>query len=92
MIEKTLASVIPPVEFQITTPKESTNQEKRLQVQGILLYRHIPKYLPIVKPTELYQSQPESPIRLDPVEDFSIAQISQSVTNSTSTFLIFETL
>ena len=85
---KILVGKIPPGEFQITTPEEYNTKRKQLQAQGILPYKAIPKYLPTLEPTKLYQAQLLSPVELDLVENFSFAQISLSMTNSTTTFLI----
>ena len=85
-MQKTLASKTLQSEFQVITLKESTNKKKWLQVQGILSYRPIPKYLPTLKPTDLYQYQLQSLVGLNLVEEFSFAQISLSVIDSIATF------
>ena len=74
MIEKTLARKTPSGEFQVTTPKESNNKKKWLQVQNILPYRPISKYSPTKEPANLAKLQ--SSIGLDLMEDFSFARIS----------------
>ena len=56
MMGKTLVDKIPLDEFQITTPEESNSKIKQLQAQGILPYKPIPKYLPTLEPTKLYQA------------------------------------
>ena len=43
---KTLSS-----EFQVINPEEFTNKKKRLQVQEIIPYKSILKYLHTVEPT-----------------------------------------
>ena len=51
--EKTLVG-----EFQVSTPKESTNQESRsYKYKEFYPNRPIPEYLPIVEHIDLYQYQ-----------------------------------
>ena len=75
-------------EFQVIILDKSTNKKRRLQSQEILPYRTISKYLYTVEPTDICQYQLQSTIKLDLVENFSFAQISLSITNSTSILLI----
>ena len=55
---KPLQEKTPVGEFQVTTPKESTNQESRsYKYKESYPNRPIPKYLPIVEHIDLYQYQ-----------------------------------
>lgn len=55
MMGKTLMEKPHMINFRSLLPKNPLIRKKQLQVQGILPYRSIPKYLPTVEPIDLYK-------------------------------------